>query len=288
MKSEKENEKVNTNEMGVAIRVDSEVIEKVRSGEITHILVDIDEDNQNMFLENIDGNLVLVTEEQPDTFHSCYFYNGGEFPYAIKSVLEFLELSNDDDHCLARIIGVDMEPTTRFNYQGAGKPIVEDPDGDSCVWEIAFEVVPVLNDARTYLMRWNPTISSFTEKDLEACMENSVHGMFRMNWSIREWEQARRGDFFYMMRVGDDKAGIVFCGQFLSDPYPDDDWAGSTKRRMYVDMVCMSPVEPGKEPLLSLKTLQKTLPSIDWAKGSSGILLPKDIEEALDALWNGE
>lgn len=31
MKSEKENEKVNANEMGVAIGVDNEVIEKVRS-----------------------------------------------------------------------------------------------------------------------------------------------------------------------------------------------------------------------------------------------------------------
>ena len=57
MKSEKENEKVNTDEMGVAIGVDNEVIHKVRSGEITHIIVDINEDNQNMFLENIDGNL---------------------------------------------------------------------------------------------------------------------------------------------------------------------------------------------------------------------------------------
>ena len=33
MKKEKENEKVNANEMGVAIGVDNEVIEKVRSGE---------------------------------------------------------------------------------------------------------------------------------------------------------------------------------------------------------------------------------------------------------------
>ena len=63
MKSEKENEKVNLDEMGVTIGVDSEVIEKVRSGEITHILVDINEDNQNMFLENIDGNLVLLEAE---------------------------------------------------------------------------------------------------------------------------------------------------------------------------------------------------------------------------------
>ena len=52
-----------------------------------------------------------------------------------------------------------------------------------------------------------------------------VHGMFRLNWSINEWEEARRGDIFYMMRVGDDKAGIVFNGQFISDPYPGEDWA---------------------------------------------------------------
>ena len=287
MKSEKENEKNNLNEMGVAIGVDSEVIEKVRSGEITHIIVEINEDNQNMFLENFDGNLVLVTEELPDTFHGCYFYNGGEFPYAIKGVLEFLDLSGDDDHCLARIIDVDTEPGTRFNYQGAGKPIVEDPDDDSCVWEVAFEVVPMLTEARTYLMRWNPTISSFTEKDFEACMENRVHGMFRLDWSIYEWQEARRAHFFYMMRTGDDKAGIVFRGQFLSDPYPDDDWAGSTKRRMYVDMVCYD-AKSDSAPIISLEKLQAAIPGFDWAKGHSGELLSEEITAQLNELWREE
>ena len=275
MKSEKENEKNNLNEMGVAIGVDNEVIEKVRSGEITHIIVEINEDNQNMFLENFDGNLVLVTEELPDTFHGCYFYNGGDFPYAIKGVLEFLDLSSDDDHCLARIIDVDTEPGTRFNYQGAGKPIEEDPDGDSCVWEVAFEVVPMLMEARTYLMRWNPTISS----------ENRVHGMFRMDWSIYEWQEARRGDFFYMMRTGDDKAGIVFSGQFLSDPYPADDWAGSSKRRMYVDMICYN-AESGSAPHISLEKLQAAIPDFDWSKGHSGELLSEEITTQLDEIAN--
>ena len=276
MKMERENEKVDVNEMGVAIGVDNEVIEKVRSGEITHIIVEINEDNQNMFLENFDGNLVLVTEELPDTFHGCYFYNGGEFPYAIKGVLEFLDLSSDD-----------AEPGTRFNYQGAGKPIVEDPDGDSCVWEVAFEVVPMLTEARTYLMRWNPTISSFTEKDFEACMENRVHGMFRMDWSIYEWQEARRGDFFYMMRTGDDKAGIVFSGQFLTDPYPADDWAGSTKRRMYVDMICYN-AESGSAPHISLEKLQAAIPDFDWQKGHSGELLSEEITTQLDGMWGEE
>ena len=284
MNTNTNDQEVNTNEMGVSIRVDNEVIQKVRSGEITHILIDINEDNQNMFLENIDGNLVLVTEELPDTFHGCYFYNGGEFPYAIKNVLEFLELSNDDDYCIARIIGVDTEPTTRFNYQGAGKPIVEDPNGDSCVWEIAFEVVPVPAEPRHYLMRWNPSISSFTEKDYEECVANMTNGMFRINWSIYDWEEARRGDFFHMMRVGDDKAGIVFSGQFISDPYPADDWGGSTKRRMYVDMVCMNPAETEAGSNIPLEKLQKAIPAFEWSRGHSGVLLPNNIVDELAKL----
>ena len=283
-----EDKELDINDLSFTVKVDSDVIKKVRTGEITHILMDINEDNQNLILENIDGHLVLVTEEMPTTYHGCYFYNGGKFPYAIKSSLEFLILNGGDDGCLARIIDVDANPVTRFYYQGAGKPITEDPNGESCIWEVAFEVVPILDEPRKYLMRWNPSISSFTEKDYEESIENMVYDMFRMNWSIYEWEEARRGDMFYMMRVGDDKAGIVFNGQFISDPYPGDDWAGSNRRRMYVDMVCQNATEPGETPFISLEKLKEAIPTYNWEKGHSGELLPEDVREKLDELWANE
>ena len=131
----------------------------------------------------------------------------------------------------------------------------------------------------------------FTEKDFEACLENRVHGMFfdersgkagyRLDWSIYEWQEARRGDFFYMMRTGDDKAGLVFSGQFLSDPYPADDWAGSTKRRMYVDMICYN-AESGSAPHISLEKLQTAIPAKEWQKGHSGELLSEEITTQLE------
>ena len=288
MNAEEKNKEIDINEVAITLEVDSEVIAKVRSGEITHILMDISEDNQSLVLETIDGNLVLVTDDMPTTFHGCYLYNNGEFPYAIKNSLSFLVLSSGDGDCVTRIIDVETTPGTRFNYQGAGKPIVEDADGDSCIWEVSFEVVPVPAEAKSYLMRWNPSISSFTEKDFEECVENMVHGMFRMNWSIREWEEARRGDLFFMMRVGDDKAGIVFSGQFISDPYPSDDWAGTTKRRMYVDMIITNSVEPGASPLISLEKLQEAIPEFEWAKGHSGVLLSEDIVTKLDEMCEEE
>ena len=134
-------------------------------------------------------------------------------------------------------------------------------------------------------MRWNPSISSFTVEDYNECVENMIHGMFRMNWSIKEWEEARRGDFFYMMRTGDDKAGVVFNGQFISDPYPGEDWAGTNKRRMYVDMICTNPVNPDAKPRVSLERLQELIPSFEWIKGHSGALLPEEVTAQLDDLF---
>ena len=285
MKPIEKNKEIDIDEVAIDLEVDSEVINKVRSGEITHILLDINEHNQSLILENVDGNLILVIDEMPTTFHGCYLFNGGEFPYAIKDSLQFLVLSSGEGSCLTRIIGVETEAGTRFRFQGSGKPSIEDPNGDSCIWEVHFEVVPVPDEPKKYLMRWNPSISSFTEKDFEECVDDMEHGMFRLNWSIFEWEEARRGDMFYMMRVGDDKAGIVFIGQFTSDPYPAEDWAGSTKRRMYVDMVCMNPTEPKATPRISLDKLKHAIPAFDWSKGHSGVLLTSDIVDKLDELW---
>ena len=272
---------IGTNETAISVEVGSEVIGKVRSGEISHISLQLNEDNQNLLLESDEDNLVLVIDEMPKTCHGCYLYNGGEFPYAIKDSLAFLFLDGGEDHCLTRIIGVEVDPVIRFNYQGPGMPIVDDPDGDSCIWNIHMEVVPITEESRTYLMRWNPSVSSFTEKDYKECVESMVHGMFRMSWSIREWEEARRGDLFFMMRTGDEKAGIVFTGQFITDPYPGDDWAGSTKRRMYVDMICANAVEPGAMPRNTADKLQKAIPEFDWAEGHSGVLLPEAVKEKL-------
>ena len=285
MKSE--DKEVDINEVAIALEVDSDVIDKVRSGEVTHIVLQINEQNQNMILESIDGNLVLVIDDMPTTYHGCYLYNGGVFPYAIKSSLSFLILNGGEDDCLTRIISVDTEPGTRFSYQSADKPIVEDPNGDSCIWEVDFEVVPMPAEPRHYLMRWNPSISSFKEKDYKG-VENLEHGMFRINWSIYEWEEARRGDSFYMLRTGDYKAGIVFYGQFISNPYLSEDWAGSTKRRMYVDMICMDPIDPRERPRISLEKLKKEIPGFDWSKGHSGALLSEDVVKKLDKLDDEE
>lgn len=285
MESEKKKKDLDINDWTINVDVDDEVIDKVRTGEVTHIVVDINDDNYLQILENEDGNLAVITETLPESYYGFYYYNDGEFPFVINSDLDFLMLRGSKDICLTQIIGINTEPGTRFSFQGPDGPGIKDANGDCCIWEVQFEVVPIPDEPRRYLMRWNPSISSFTEKDYEECVENLVHGMFRMTWSIYEWEEARRGDIFLMMRTGDDKAGIVFNGYFLSDPYPADDWAGSTKRKMYVDVVCMNPAEPGDEPHISLEQLQKSIPSFDWSNGHSGVLLSDEVYKQLSEFW---
>ena len=265
--------------------VEEGVIERVLSGETTRISIDINEQNKDLILKMIDGNLVLNVKKLPDTFHGCNLYNKGVFPYVIKESLEFLVILDEENHLLTKIIGIETEPHTRFRFQGPGQPSVEDPKGDSCIWQVNFEVVPIPLVHRSYLMRWNPSISSFTEDDYEESLANMEHGMFRINWSIYEWQEARRGDFFYMLRTGDDKAGIVFSGQFLSDPYPGEDWAGTNKRRMYVDMVCYGVSKSSDTTRIPLEKLQSALPKIEWSKGHSGTLLTEVQAEKLSDLF---
>lgn len=288
MKTKDENKELDINEMAISIDVDSEVIEGVKNGKIGRIVLDINDHNQNLILETIDGNLILCTDEMPTTYHGCYFYNGGEFPYILKDTLEFLVFADGEYNCLTHIISKKAIAGTRFRFQGPNEPSIEDPNGDSCIWEVHFEILPVPEEPKKYLMRWNPSISSFTEDNYKECVENMEGGKFRMNWSIYEWEEARRGDMFYMLRVGDDKAGITFNGYFLSDPYTGDDWAGSTKRRCYVDMVCQNAVEPEEVPFIPLSKLKEAIPEYNWEKGHSGELLPEDVREKLDELWSND
>ncbi len=274
------------NETAVVVNVDSDVMRKLRSGEYTFFTTRITENIQTKLLDNIDGNLVMVTNKVPETYRGCYYYNDGVFPYVIKESLQSLVFHAGEEGCVTRIIGVGTKVGTRVNYQGPGKPIIEDPNGDSCVWEVVFEVVPYSREHRSYLMRWNPSFSSFTEANFKECLESkNSYDMFRLNWSIFEWQEARRGDTFYMMREGDEFAGIAFIGQFTSDPYPGDDWAGSTKRRMYVDMVSIYSLNLGEKPHASLKRLQQAIPEFDWAHGHSGVLLPEEVAKKLEKLF---
>ena len=149
----------------------------------------------------------------------------------------------------------------------------------------SFDVEPI-RSPKTYLLRWNPTISSFNLDDYRDVLSKYPGGFSGMNWSVYEWEKAHKGDHYYMLRTGDDKAGIVFRGVFTSDPYPGEDWAGNGKKRYYMDMDCYDCVPADEQSAIGIEELEKAVPGIDWRRGHSGELLSSEDADRLNELWN--
>ena len=87
----------------------------------------------------------------------------------------------------------------------------------------------------TYVMRWNPAISSTKIEEIWDTIKKSPNGFYG-NWSIYELEKASVDDEYIMVRVGDGPCGVVWLGYFNSEPYQDEDWAGTDKKRYYVDI----------------------------------------------------
>lgn len=149
----------------------------------------------------------------------------------------------------------------------------------------SFDVEPI-RSPKTYLLRWNPTISSFNLDDYRDVLSKYPGGFSGMNWSVYEWEKAHKGDHYYMLRTGDDKAGIVFRGVFTSDPYPGEDLAGNGKKRYYMDMDCYDCVPADEQSAIGIEELEKAVPGIDWRRGHSGELLSSEDADRLNELWN--
>lgn len=105
---------------------------------------------------------------------------------------------------------------------------------------------------------------------------------------IYEWEKAKKGDCFYMERLGDEGRGIVFRGQFTSDPYLGEDWAGTSKKRYYVDIDCFDASPADGQPHITVEELKSILPEINWDKGHSGQLLTESQAQKLDELWDSK
>lgn len=266
-------------------------VDELYSGNTIDITVPIREDNQFQLLENIDGNLVLCCDEVPQTFCGCYLLNSGKFPYVIKKELDIFLHSDAHDGCRVKVVGQGVRAGDRFRFSSDGRSVVWDERGDCCVWLLTFRVKLIEDElsgpsfrARTFLLRWNPAVSSFKEEYYRGIAENCPD-FFQMDWSVYDWQLARQGDEFYMVRVGDGPTGIFFRGIFTSAPYTDTDSADPSRNRYYVDIDCIDASEDADSPILTAAELQAVLPDIDWTRGHSGVVLTDAQQEKLDALW---
>lgn len=143
-----------------------------------------------------------------------------------------------------------------------------------------------------YILRWNPTISSWTyDRHMELMKDFEDEESVGMNWSIYDFENLEEGDFFILQQVGTESDGIAMVGTFCSDPYTEASWKKKDGTNLfYADMNVDFMVnrkkmvnKTGKENkfILNADKLSEMFPEIEWHKGHSGVLIPEDKLEPL-------
>lgn len=138
-----------------------------------------------------------------------------------------------------------------------------------------------------FLLRWNPSVSSYTMDRLDADMQEWAEGYWSddFDWSVSEWKKARKGDRFLMVRVGEGNTGIFAAGRFTSDPYKGEDWAGKGRDVYYMTMEFEAIFHPERAQIISTADLERELPHIDWRGGHSGQMVDRDSAVTLELLW---
>lgn len=138
---------------------------------------------------------------------------------------------------------------------------------------------------QTFVMRWNPEISSHKVVDFEHAMEDFYDDGFYYDWSIYDHEKVHLGDRFFMLKVGNGNTGIVMSGIIVSQPYKDEDWSGKGRDVRYVRMLPNCMIHPDKSKMVTTQELDNALPGVNWNEGHSGVLLSEEQSSKFDELW---
>ena len=145
---------------------------------------------------------------------------------------------------------------------------------------------PLLRQQQTFVMRWNPEISSYKVSDFESAMADFFEDGFYYDWSIWDHQKVHVGDRFFMLKVGSGNTGIVMSGIIVSLPYKDEDWSGRGRDVRYVRMIPECMVHPDKNSIVTTQSLNEALPGVNWNEGHSGVLLSDEQANKFEELWH--
>lgn len=136
----------------------------------------------------------------------------------------------------------------------------------------------------TYILFWNPAISSYTmERFLDDFRCYGCVG----NWSFHEHDEVEYDDYFYMVRCGEGRTGIVMRGMITSSCYEDKDWSPKGRKPIfYADIEDSITINPETaEQMLTPDFLTEQMPDFNWYGGHSGRKLSPEYAEKLDKIW---
>lgn len=142
---------------------------------------------------------------------------------------------------------------------------------------------------RVFVLRWNPSISSFSLDDFEdefAQLQGTkpFDTEHPLDWSVRNWKEVMHRDLFVMMMVGQKHNGIIWGGFFDGYPYQYEDENGNPLKSVFFKTDVMYMHRIANTNILSAEKLTKAIPEVDWLHGHSGEILSVECAEKLGLL----
>ena len=144
----------------------------------------------------------------------------------------------------------------------------------------------------TFILYYNPKYHPEDNPETIAEVVRLMRKGFRnpdMNWAVWDWQQAHKGDRFFMLRCGSPNPaddGVIQSGRFTSEPWRDEDWSGRGRDVHYMNIEFNVVLNTMKCPVLSSEKLDLRIPNFDWHGGHSGRILDEFSANMLDSLWN--
>ena len=139
---------------------------------------------------------------------------------------------------------------------------------------------------KVYVLRWNPSISSFGRKRFEHYFAQNK-GLIPFedddifDWNVWDWKSVEHRDLFVMMLVGQEINGIVWGGFLGGYPYQYKMEDGSLTKSRFCEMTVEYMHRIEKTGLMTADRLIQAVPEVDWLHGHSGELISVESAEKL-------
>lgn len=143
-----------------------------------------------------------------------------------------------------------------------------------------------------YLFVWNPNKwSQWTDPNNEPYIEKNIEelkntGKVTLMGSCRRHKSIKPGDRAFLAKVGSTPRGIFGSGKVVSEPFLSQYWSGADKDvpRVLIEFDVL--LNPEKDPILTIDTLDKgNLAKQQWTPQSSGISIRHEALDELEEEW---
>lgn len=146
---------------------------------------------------------------------------------------------------------------------------------------------------KTVILLWNPAISDVPKSEMLSAMKmlnrrkeyDDTENWMAYNWHCWEHDKVSEEDRFFMLRVGDEYAGITMAGTVIEEAEPDGDRKNEGQQGYNIKVQPDTMVDTESVPFLSLEKLQREIPDFDWGEGHSGRVLSDEQARKLEVLW---